>query len=246
MTPTFEESVKRALFRTGFGVAPVNECGVLLFDSAAWLPSASAAHGYLDAREGLRANRFRFERDRTTYVLAHACWRIALGVSLGMETAQVPLLIAASGQPTLPGTGMATSLSHSGSWVAIAIGNVVTIGVDIESTPTRGALATLVNELCTPAEKTYLETLPPSVHEDAMLALWTRKEALLKAFGIGLLAEPSSVQADPDAVVSPPPSAPMQVPCQVRNICLPDNLAGALARPAGTAGRCGLYSLPCS
>jgi 4'-phosphopantetheinyl transferase len=243
MTNEFEITVKRALAAASFGAPAANSCAILLFDSAVWSGATDAAACLLTTSEHDRAARFQFARERTTYVLAHACWRVALGSALGIQTQAVSLVMSPTGQPTLPGTRLATSLSHSGNWVAVAIANTCTVGVDIEVSPSRAALGPLVGSICTHDEKVELDELPIAAREAAMLGLWTRKEALLKAFGCGLHAEPSSVSARPGVSIWPPPSAPVRSPCIVRNLDLPAALVGALATPAERACAWQLYRL---
>ncbi|MET0330630.1 MAG: hypothetical protein ABW154_04295, partial [Dyella sp.] len=104
----------------------------------------------LDAAEQARAARFRFHHHYACYVLAHALWRTALGACLGVEASRVPLVSSPAGKPLLPGSGLATSLSHSGPWVAIAIACAATIGIDIERSPAHMALQALLPTICTP------------------------------------------------------------------------------------------------
>ena len=214
-----------------------------MLDSAGWTDTSDTALALLTAGERDRAGRFRFAQDRSTYVLAHACWRVILGRVLGVPADAVPLRIALAGQPTLPGTGFATSLSHSGSWVAIAIACASTVGLDIETSPARATLGQLAGSICTQAEIAALEKLSATDREPAMLALWTRKEALLKAFGCGLRTEPSSVSASPDEPLEPPLYAPVRTPCCVRNFDLPAPLVGALATPSAVQFTSTIYRL---
>lgn len=209
------------------------EVSVLLFQTPGWtalLPSASVL---LAAAERDRAERFRFERDRTNYVLAHALWRVVLAHCLEVELASLPLQFAPSGQPQLPGTPFATSLSHSRDAVLIGVGRMATLGVDIERTPPRISLEGLIATLCAPDEVAALRDLPAAVREQALLQLWTRKEALLKAFGVGLVHAPSAFSATPDAPVPAP--AGLDCPaCRVRDLLLPQGSLGSLAAPADT------------
>jgi 4'-phosphopantetheinyl transferase len=235
-TLDFVQAGRRALAHCSFAVPVASEACVLLCDSTAWTVYAVSAAHLLDAGEQARAARFRFERDRVTYVLAHALWRTALGVCLGMEAVRVPLMSTPAGQPRLHGTGYATSLAHSGTWVAIAICADWTVGVDIERSPPRAALTQLMPFICTPAELADMERLPPHVRETALLMLWTRKEALLKAFGTGLMENPAQLSAMNGELIMPPPSVADQVPCRARNMeSLPSVLVGALAVPASVA-----------
>ena len=146
---------------------------------------------------------------------------------------QVPLVATPSGQPILPGTGFSTSLSHAGDWVAIAIGGGAIIGVDIEQEPSRVHLADMVETVCTPAEAARLMALEVAERERFLLALWTRKEALLKAFGVGLGVDPAGFDVGTDEPVPPPAAAAGLPPCRVLSLDLAAGLVGAVAFPAG-------------
>jgi 4'-phosphopantetheinyl transferase len=229
----FTRECMHALARCGFVAPGIGEACILVCDSALWASHAASAEHVLDAGERARAARFQFERDRITYVTSHALWRTAIGFCLGVEAALVRLSSTSTGQPRLYGTGYATSLSHSGTWVAMAICAGTTIGVDIERSPTRLAMDALMPLVCTPAEISVMEKLSPPERETTLLALWTRKEALLKAFGVGLTADPAQLSATSGELVAPPALATDQVPCRACPIeALPNNLAGALAVPA--------------
>jgi len=229
----FTQAAWRALAHGSFTDPAAGEACVLLCDSIAWTTYLASAERLLDAGEQARAARFRFEHDRVTYVLAHALWRTALGICLGMEATRVPLGSTPAGQPRLHGTRYATSLSHSGSWVAIAICADVTVGVDIERSPARMALDELMPLICTPAEMADLARLPTQARETGLLKLWTRKEALLKAFGVGLNEDPALMSAMSGGLVTPPSSVPDQPSCRALGLePLPDGLVGALAAPA--------------
>ena len=228
----FTRVVRAAFARSGFAAPNLGEARVLLLESAVWARHVMAAEHLLDATEHCRAARFRFDHDRMAYVLAHALWRIALGVCLELDAVDVPLVRTPSGQPQLPGTGLATSLSHSGSWVAITVCVATTVGIDIERSPSRITLDDLLATICTPTEAEDMRRLSADMREQALLALWTRKEALLKAFGVGLSAAPATLSAATAGLVVPPAAAADLPPCRVRDLDLPVGLVGALAAPA--------------
>jgi len=238
----FLHTVKCALARAQFSMLSPGAASVLLFDSALWGLHTESAESLLDPGERARAARFRFERDREPYVVAHALWRAALGVCLGVDACDVPLSNTSAGQPYVSGTQLATSLSHSGSWVAIAVCAAETVGVDIERSPSHMTLTELMPSFCTTEEIAEVLPLHPLLRESALLSLWTRKEALLKAFGTGLSEEPSRMKATTTALVAPPASAISRVPCRVRDIDLPAGLIGALAAPS-TITACRLHWL---
>lgn len=231
----FARTALQSFGPAGFAAPRPGEACVLVCDSSAWTGHIAAAENLLDAGERRRAERFRFERDYTVYVLAHALWRVALGACLGTEARHVRLESTSSGQPHLPGTGWATSLSHGGPSVAIAITRAATIGVDIERSPSRMSLEELMPVVCTADEMAVMEQLPAAVREAALLALWTRKEALLKAFGVGLMEAPARLSALSAECVAPPASAPVQVACRALPLESLPGLVGTVALPGAVA-----------
>lgn len=232
VSPTaWPQVAERALDDAGFTAPPAGSCSVVVFDSARWLAHEAEAARCLGPQEGQRAARFRFARDRSRYVLAHALWRRVLAHCLGCADAAAPLSDSPSGQPCLPATGWSTSLSRSGSCVAIAVALSRTVGIDLERSPALRKLSGLASSICTAQEARDLQALAPDALEPALLVLWTRKEALLKAFGTGLQVAPASISATPGVWVAPPPATGMP-PCRVLDLPLQTGQIGAIAVPA--------------
>lgn len=224
----FADQARRVFAASGLAPPDAGEVSVLMFDTSSWSAFQDEAPGWLGDDERARAARFRFDRDRSTYVLAHALWRVALAVCLGRDPCEVPLDFLPSGQPHLPGTSLATSLSHSGPIVLVAVGAVRMLGVDLERWPPRISLDDLLPAICTPGEAEVLRPLPPRQRERALLQLWTRKEALLKAFGTGLAQAPGAFGAIAGESVRLA-SEPDGPPCRILDLALPGDRLGALA-----------------
>lgn len=229
--PSLNEIVGTWLRHDGRSSTTEHEALVVLFDSSHWAGFRSEASCALPSQERERSLRFRQEQHRDAYVMAHAIWRLVLGEVLGIAPEEVALVSTTHGQPCLPGTGYATSLSHSGNHVAIAVARTECIGIDVEQTPPRAGMRDLLKVVCTPEEANAISALPPSAQDAALLELWTRKEALLKAFGVGLLATPSTIRADAGIPISPPPLAACMPACVVHPMTLPKGWVGALAAP---------------
>ncbi|SEL08911.1 4'-phosphopantetheinyl transferase [Pseudoxanthomonas sp. GM95] len=199
-----------------------------MLDTSSWSDLEKCATGLLSAAERRRSERFRFEQDRCTYVIAHALWRVLLGMATETLPDRVSLQFLPGGQPQLPGTGLTTSLSHSGPMALMAVGSVRALGIDIERCPTRVAMFELLRVICSDEERDILQAMPPERREWALLQLWTRKEAVLKAWGTGLGQAPSSFSALPGALVVPPKGVDGE-PCLTMELALPEGQAGALA-----------------
>jgi 4'-phosphopantetheinyl transferase len=228
----WQRSIAGRLREAGFGAPRADQASVLVFDARHFANDVGAASALLDRRERTRAARFRFRRDRDTYTLAHGVWRVALGECLGIAADEVPLATTADGQPRLAGTALSTSLSHSGTLVALTVCPAATVGVDIESYPPRIDLDALMPTFCTREEVTELRALRETVRRRALLELWTRKEALLKAFGVGLLTDPATTPAPSSHLLMPPDSATHYPPCRTRNLPSGESWIGAVAAPS--------------
>lgn len=144
---------------------------------------------------------------RTRMVLARATARGILARRLGLAPLEVPLARDSRGRPLLQTAGLrdapvrataasgeappraprleelSVSFSHSGSWVAVALGRGVSVGVDIEPRD-RKVSAGVIARVLRPRELAAVLGLAQS--GEAFLRYWTLKEASGKALGAGL------------------------------------------------------------
>ncbi len=101
-----------------------------------------------------------------------------------------------SGQPWLRAgaeTALQVSVSHCREAVVVAASRRHPVGVDIESRraasilgPSNATSLRLAERWFDPTELAWLRQAPPASRGDAFLMLWTAKEAVGKALGIGL------------------------------------------------------------
>jgi 4'-phosphopantetheinyl transferase len=169
---------------------------VALADAGDWKSYLPDASMLLDAAENLRMQRKRKQGDRDVLILAYALHRLLLGQVLGMDPMAVPLWRDAAGCPRVgDGNIVHTSLSHADGLVALAVSKAGPVGVDVESTARVDMLPEMADSICDPSERVELQEVAVDARGLALLALWVRKEALLKAEGIGLSREMSSFRA---------------------------------------------------
>ena len=151
---------------------------------AAWLAA-------LPAEEQARAARFRQPDDAARVVLGRTALRRVLGVRLGCSPAAVSLVPGPNGKPVLPPESppWEFNLSHSGDWLLLALAWRRRVGIDGEAWRDLG-YATLAERAFAPEERAALAAAPAAERAATFFAVWTRKEALLKARGLGLGAFP--------------------------------------------------------
>ena len=138
-----------------------------------------------------RSARFRFERDRRRFIVAHGVLRDLLGRSLGSEAGQIRYVCNAFGKPELHpefGGRVKFNLSHSADLALIAIALDADVGVDLECIEERreSNYADVARSFFSASEVDALSRVPSDLYVKAFFGCWTMKEAYVKACGEGL------------------------------------------------------------
>jgi 4'-phosphopantetheinyl transferase len=155
------------------------------------VPPATSARLYatLSPDERDRSARFRFERDRRSFIVAHGVLRDLLGRYLQTEPRRIRYAYNAFGKPDLApefGGRLRFSLSHSAGLALIAIAADAEVGVDLECIAVQSDFTDIARRFFSAAEVDYLSALPSHLRNKAFFSCWTKKEAYLKAGGEGL------------------------------------------------------------
>jgi 4'-phosphopantetheinyl transferase len=153
-------------------------------DRDRWLTTATAV-----LSESERA-RLAFLPDpdmRTQHALGRALIRLAGAAGAGIPRDQVQIIVSSQGKPELAELGV--SIAHSGRVVALATCSASPVGVDIE--PVRGDLTAarrIIERRFAPAEIDTANQLADSAIGEWFARVWTIKEAVGKALGVGIPA----------------------------------------------------------
>jgi 4'-phosphopantetheinyl transferase len=164
--------------------------------------------GLLDETEVERAVRFRFERDRRSFIAAHGLGRLLLASLTGVDPRRLRYVAEQARKPRLdPEFGASNvdfSLSHTRGFVVVAAGADVEIGADAESADREHDYDAIAAAFFAHDEILLLENSPPSERRDCFFTLWTVKEAVLKAAGFGLSVPLGAltVSLDPPALAA--------------------------------------------
>src|SRR5690606_13761780 len=179
---TLEHAFRCCLRGDAATLAAQAELGVLvaMFDLEDWQPYLARAAELIDVHEAARAARQRLPRNRDMLLLAYALHRLLLSQVLGCAIGDVPLGRDAKGCPRLHGDRLFTSLSHAGQRVAIAIAGAGPVGIDVEPISRATDMPELAERVAHPDELRELASLGAHALGEALLAMWVRKEALLK------------------------------------------------------------------
>ncbi|MBE0531165.1 MAG: 4'-phosphopantetheinyl transferase superfamily protein [Rhodospirillales bacterium] len=156
------------------------------------------AWALLDGRERQRAEKFIHDRDRHRFVTAHAGLRLALAAETGQPPHALSFTVAPGGKPQLERHALSFNLSHTGTVAVVATCRGSAVGVDVEMAGRLRDLDGLAGMVMTPDEQVRFADLPPDFRQIAFMRVWTRKEALLKADGRGLMYDPRKVDVGVD------------------------------------------------
>ena len=143
------------------------------------------AMALLDRTELQRARRFIDSAHSRRFIVAHAALREILGRWLGREPGAIDFELSAHGRPLLRNGGAVFSLSHSADMALCAVTSEGELGVDIERRRSLEHRA-LGRRFFSASEADALEELPEDEREAAFFDCWVRKEAYIKAKGLGL------------------------------------------------------------
>jgi 4'-phosphopantetheinyl transferase len=140
----------------------------------------------LEPAELERMHRFHFARDRERYAVAHANLRRILGGYLHQPARTINFHANRFGKPELAGNASSLhfSLSHSHSLAVLAVAQGLPLGVDVEEV--RSIEPEVAATHFSAIELSQLSQLTGDAWLDGFYRCWTRKEAILKAEGVGL------------------------------------------------------------
>ncbi len=144
----------------------------------------------LDADESARARRFYFEHDRRHFAAARAILRVLLGRYLDTSAGGICFGYRERGKPFVvsPGTLVRFNLSHSSGRAMFVFARERELGIDLEAgARLKDDWPALARRVFSAREQAELAALPAEQRRAAFLNGWTRKEAYLKATGLGIV-----------------------------------------------------------
>ncbi|MGQ0541500.1 MAG: 4'-phosphopantetheinyl transferase family protein [Blastocatellia bacterium] len=144
----------------------------------------------LSANEKLRAAKFRFEQDRDHFVVGRGFLRNVLAVYLGLSAGEIQFSYSRFGKPSLIRVAQQPplhfNLSHSNGMALLAVSATNEIGIDIEFVDQGFDWRRIADNYFSAQELSEMNSISEKKQTEAFFTGWTRKEALIKALGMGL------------------------------------------------------------
>lgn len=154
-------------------------------------PNFERAFALLTPDEQSRAIKFRLPLLRDRFVAGRAALRHILAQYVGIPPAKVAFDYNTHGKPRLrpgrdKGAPLAFNCSHSEDCFVCAVTLDGDIGVDVESIKRSRPCTEIAERFFHSEEAAWLRALPHTEQADEFYAIWTAKEAYMKALGKGM------------------------------------------------------------
>jgi 4'-phosphopantetheinyl transferase len=158
----------------------------------------------LSGEERVRAARLRTTELRLRFIAAHGALRRVLARYLETAADAIRFETTTFGKPFVVGTAVSFNLSHSDGLALCAVTVNGQVGVDVERIRPVTDADDIVKRYFAPLEAREYARLPPSERPATFFSTWTRKEAFLKATGLGVQRPLDSFEVEVDPGVALP------------------------------------------
>lgn len=148
----------------------------------------------LDETELARMQRLKFDADKERFLLGHGFLRDVLGRYLETDGASLAFERGAYGKPFLPGSPLYFNLSDTKDAIAVALSYEQDLGVDIETMTRHVDHVSVGDHYFTAEEQRSIAGAADGKRR--FLEFWTRKEAVLKASGVGIMDDLRVLRVD--------------------------------------------------
>jgi 4'-phosphopantetheinyl transferase len=165
---------------------------VHIFHATLDLPAYKQQHlaETLSPDERNRADRFKSDFARHRFISSRGILREILGWLLRTPPRDISFCYGFRGKPGLRGLAqdwcLDFNVSHSGPLAVYAVSRNSEVGIDVERVRPVKRARHLVANFFSPDENARWSTLPTDQKSEYFIKCWTRKEAYLKAMGIGI------------------------------------------------------------
>ena len=168
-------------------------------------------------------------------IVTRGLLRHTLAGYLHCDPSGLQFAVGEYGKPELAGRQLAFNLSHTEDSLLLAVSNLQTVGVDVETVKPRKSLREIARRCFSAREFAHWQRLPPAEQTRQFFRLWTIKEAFVKAVGRGIALGLERCEVDidkPDAFSAVPEEYAPASAWQLSELELGDQLAAALVVPS--------------
>ena len=150
-------------------------------------------NNYIDKNDKIKADQLHSEDDRMTYLACHTMLRLVLSKKLDIDPGEIFIVTDKNNKPRLPGDTIFFNISHTREAFAFVISDKTNVGIDLEKVDRDIDFESIIKRFFSKREGEFIFESPFDMRNRFFL-LWTRKEALLKALGTGIISNLSDIE----------------------------------------------------
>ncbi|MHB8139310.1 MAG: 4'-phosphopantetheinyl transferase family protein [Smithellaceae bacterium] len=167
----------------------LNQVHIWAVDLGQWNLHSREALQMLPESERKKTEKLRFEIHQTRYIKGHYLLRLLLGQYLGIDFYNQEFTVNEYGKPSLQkeieSNSVNFNFSNSENICVYAFTKDGELGIDIEKIHDLPEMDRIVERFFSPNENKIFRSLPEQNRKQSFFKYWARKEALLKAMGLG-------------------------------------------------------------
>ncbi len=161
------------------------------------LSAAEEWRSLLSEEERAKASGMTNPAMKARFEIGRGLRRKMLADATGLPPGEITFVESEEGKPSaLKAAGWDFNVSHSGDYVAVAVGPGQ-VGVDLEQIRPVREMGSIVERYFHPDEAVTWRSLAPGLRKEAFFVLWSAREASMKCVGLGLARGLSVTQVDP-------------------------------------------------
>lgn len=167
-------------------------CNIHIWSSnlAVSYEKVSKYYKYLSPYERHRAESLKFEKDRNLFVVFRGVLRKILSIYINLPPEKILIEHTNFGKPILrnyPGTGyLYFNSSRSNNLALYIFSGLYEVGIDIEEVREIDNFEDIISQFFAPEEISDFNKIQPQELIRTFYKTWTKKEAFVKAIGVGL------------------------------------------------------------
>jgi 4'-phosphopantetheinyl transferase len=153
----------------------------------------STLKNFINSEDKLKADRLHLDEEKLTYLFCHTLLRLVLSRRLNIDPKEISIVYDKNKKPCLQGNPLFFNITHSRDAFAFAISQHSRVGVDLEKVNRDLDFVSVIKRFFSSQESEFI-LASPGDSMNRFFLLWTRKEALLKALGTGIITNLSRIE----------------------------------------------------
>lgn len=156
-------------------------------DLRKWRPRAHDLKHLLSADETGRLNRLKIPSKQNDFLCSRGILRIILSNYSKEDPGELQIEYSSAGKPFMQNAEVQFNISHSKDFLICGVSLSGRVGVDIQEIYSISSIDWIVNHYFSAEEERYLHAIQSEdIYQMHFFAIWTAKEAFLKAVGLGI------------------------------------------------------------